>query len=226
MLSIQAAPGRRASRRLRYSSHVPLELVIFDCDGVLVDSERLAARVEARLMAAFGWPLSEQEIIERFLGRSEAYVLSEIELAVGRALPEWYGAYHEALHEAFRCELTPVTGVEEALNALAVPSCVASSGPHAKMRLTLGLTGLLDRFEGRLFSASEVDHGKPAPDLFLHAAASLGVQPRDCVVVEDSPAGIEAARAAGMRSLAYAGGLTPAGQLRGPTPWSSTTWLS
>ena len=193
-----------------------LELVIFDCDGVLVDSERLAVRVEASLIRSLGGMLSEQDILERFVGRSEAYLLPHIERAVGRQLPEWSQLYERHLYEAFRSELAAVAGIEAALDQLAIPACVASSGSQQKVRFTLGLTGLLERFDGRIFSATEVQHGKPAPDLFLHAAAQLGVAPGACVVVEDSKWGVAAARAAGMRSLGYAGGLTPRAWLEGP----------
>ncbi|MFD0593348.1 HAD family hydrolase [Catellatospora coxensis] len=110
-----------------------------------------------------------------------------------------------AAHEA---GLVPVPGIVEALNAITLPTCVASSGRHDKMRNTLGITGLYERFEGRIFSATEVANGKPAPDLFLHAAARMGADPARCVVVEDSRPGVQAARAAGMRVLAYAGGHT------------------
>jgi HAD superfamily hydrolase (TIGR01509 family) len=191
-------------------------LVIFDCDGVLVDSERLAVRVEAQLLATLGWPLGEDEILERFVGRSDAHMLAGIERALGREVPEWPALYRAALTEAFHAALVPVDGVADALDALTLPTCVASSGTIDKVRLTLGLTGLLDRFDGRIFSATEVAAGKPAPDLFLHAAARMGVPPAACVVVEDSVAGVEAARRAGMRCLGYAGGLTPASWLTGP----------
>jgi len=189
---------------------------VFDCDGVLVDSERLAVAVESRLLGELGWALTEDEVLDRFVGRSDAYMLAEIERALGRPVPEWSDLYIEHLHAAFEAELTAVEGIHDALDELALPSCIASSGTHEKMRLTLGLTGLLDRFEGRIFSASEVEHGKPAPDLFLHAAERCGVEPERCVVVEDSRSGVEAARAAGMRSFGYTGGLTPAHWLEGP----------
>ena len=191
-------------------------LVIFDCDGVLVDSERLAVRVEARLLAELGWPLGEDEILERFVGRSDAHQLAEIEAALGRAVPDWPARYGAALRDAFTAELVAVDGVVAALDDLSLPTCVASSGTIEKVRFTLGLTGLLERFDGRISSATEVAEGKPAPDLFLHAAAAMGVAPAACVVVEDSAAGVEAARRAGMRCLGYAGGLTPAGWLEGP----------
>lgn len=197
----------------------PVELVIFDCDGVLVDSERLSVRVEARLITELGWPLTEQDVLERFVGRSDAHMKAEIETALGRSVPEWDEAYHAALHEAFHAELVAVDGVAEALDALdeaGLATCVASSGTHDKMAVTLGLTGLRDRFAGRIFSATEVTHGKPAPDLFLHAAARTGVDPARCAVVEDSRYGVEAARSAGMVAFGYAGGLTPADWLAGP----------
>jgi len=189
------------------------ELVIFDCDGVLVDSEPIAVRVEVRLLAEVGWPLTEAEVLERFVGRKDADVLAEIEAYIGRSLPEWDQRYRTALYDAFETQLTAVEGVASAVDAVeaaGVATCVASSGTHDKMRRTLGLTGLWDRFEGRIFSSSEVANGKPAPDLFLHAAASMGVGPERCVVVEDSRAGAAAARAAGMHCVGYAGGLTPA----------------
>ena len=107
-------------------------------------------------------------------------------------------------------------GVVDALDTITVPSCVASSGTHEKMRFTLGLTGLYERFAGRIFSVSEVARGKPAPDLFLHAASRMAVPPERCAVVEDSRYGVEAARAAGMRAFGYAGGLASRGSLDGP----------
>ena len=194
----------------------PIELVIFDCDGVLVDSERLAVRVEARLLTDLGWPITEAEVLDRFVGRSDADMLAEIEATLGRAVPDWTERYQHDLHAAFHDELVAVPGVADAIDALVVASCVASSGTHDKMRLTLGLTGLHDRFEGRIYSATQVDRGKPAPDLFLFAASQMGVDPARCVVIEDSRSGVAAARAAGMRSLGFAGGLTPAEWLVGP----------
>ena len=194
-----------------------IELVIFDCDGVLVDSERLALRVESAALARLGWPLSETEVAERFLGRSDSYMNAQIEAQIGRPIPaEWSRELAEAYRVAFDEELTAVDGIAEALEAIRLPTCVASSGSHDKMRRTLGLTGLYDHFEGRIYSATEVERGKPEPDLFLHAAKQMGAEPARCVVVEDSPYGVQAARAAGMRSLGYAGGVTPADWLAGP----------
>lgn len=190
---------------------MPLELVIFDCDGVLIDSERIAIRIDAEALAALGWPLGEQEVIERFVGRSDEVMLGEIEAYLGRPAPdEWVSDLHRRYREAIETELTAVDGIVEALDRLTVPTCVASSGSHDKMRHTLGRTGLYERFAGRIFSATEVPHGKPAPDLFLLAADRMGVQPAACAVVEDSKYGVRAARAAGMHAFGYAGGVTPA----------------
>jgi HAD superfamily hydrolase (TIGR01509 family) len=193
------------------------DVVIFDCDGVLVDSEPIAVRVDAVVLGRLGWPLSEAEIVERFMGRSEAYMVGEIEAALGRPLPAgWDTEFAPLYREALEAELEPVDGVVEALDRISAPTCVASSSTHERIRFTLGLTGLLDRFDGRIFSSVDVANGKPAPDLFLHAAASLRAHPARCAVIEDSVYGVQAARAAGMRAFGYAGGLTPADRLAGP----------
>jgi HAD superfamily hydrolase (TIGR01509 family) len=194
----------------------PFQLVIFDCDGVLVDSERLAVRVEVAVLAELGWPLSQAEVIERFMGRSQAFMVQAILDRLGNRLPDgWQDRLDRRYRAAFEAELVPVDGIVEALDRIATPTCVASGGSHDKLRHTLGLTGLYDRFQGRIFSAAEVAQGKPAPDLFLHAAARLGAEPATCAVVEDSRYGVEAARAAGMRAFGYTGGLTPPERLAG-----------
>lgn len=195
---------------------MPVELVIFDCDGVLIDSERLAIKIDVLVLRELGWPLSEEEVIERFVGRSARDQQAAIEQQLGRKLPAgWERRFDPLYRTAFAAELAPVKGVLDALDQIAVPTCVASSATHAHLRYTLGLTGLYDRFAGRIFSSEDVARGKPAPDLFLHAAASLGAKPARCVVVEDSRPGIEAARAAGMRVLAFAAGLWPVQDLAG-----------
>ncbi|WP_049580250.1 HAD family hydrolase [Streptomyces sp. SBT349] len=194
----------------------PFDLIIFDCDGVLVDSEPLALRICVELGAELGWPLTEEEIIDRFLGRSERAVRAQIAERLGEeAAGRWGEWYRERLDLAIDTELTAVDGITEVLDAITVPHCIASSGRHAKMRRTLGRTGLYERFAGRIFSASEVARGKPEPDLFLYAASRMGVEPGRCAVIEDSQYGVRAARAAGMRSFGYAGGLTPAAWLAG-----------
>ncbi|ARF80914.1 HAD family hydrolase [Kitasatospora aureofaciens] len=198
----------------------PIELVIFDCDGVLVDSEVIAVRVLVQLGEEFGWPLTEAEAIERFVGRSEAANHAMVAERFDEETATLFDKRFRELHaEAVDAGLTPVDGLPEVLDALetlALPTCVASSGTHEKMRHTLGRTGLYGRFEGRIFSATEVGRGKPAPDLFLHAARRMGVDPARCLVVEDSGPGVQAARAAGMRALGYAGGVTAAERLAGP----------
>ncbi len=195
----------------------PIELVIFDCDGVLVDSERIAVRVQVALGAELGWPLTEDEVVDRFIGRSHAAIRDQIAARLGGQTAAIWSERFEQLHrEAVDTGLAPVEGLPEALDEITLPTCVASSGTHDKMRHTLGRTGLYDRFAGRIYSATEVGRGKPAPDLFLHAARQMGADPAACVVIEDSGPGVRAARAAGMRALGYAGGLTPAERLEGP----------
>lgn len=195
--------------------HGRFDLVIFDCDGVLVDSERLAVRTEAAILTGLGWPLPEADIIERFVGRSASAMHREIEEHLGRPV-DWKVEFEARYREAFTRELAPVPGVVGALDRIGTPVCVASSGSHEKMAFTLGLTGLADRFTGRIFSADEVAHGKPAPDVFLHAAARMGARPDRCAVVEDSVPGVTAALAADMAVFAFAGGVTSAGRLARP----------
>jgi HAD superfamily hydrolase (TIGR01509 family) len=195
-----------------------LELVIFDCDGVLVDSERITARVGAAVLSGLGWHIDEAEVLERFLGCSDEYFTATVETHIGRSLPAGWAAQYAPLYEAaYDAELAAVEGVREVLDRLqswGVRTCVASNGSHTKLARTLGRSGLAAHFPGRVFSAEDVAAGKPAPDLFLHAATTMGVPPESTVVVEDSPPGVAAARAAGMHCLAYAA-VTPATLLGG-----------
>lgn len=192
-----------------------LELVVLDNDGVLVDSERLANGVLADVLTGMGAPTTVGQSIDRYMGGTMARV-RQLVLADGVVLPDDFEAvYHRRLFAAFERELTAVPGVVRVLDALeaaALDTCVASSGTHERIALAHRVTGLTGRFGGRVFSAEDVAHGKPAPDLFLHAAAGCGVDPSVCVVVEDSPLGVEAARAAGMRVLGFAA-MTPAARL-------------
>ena len=182
------------------------ELVIFDCDGVLVDSEPISNRIVSEMLDEMGIALSVDAVRERFMGRSMQYCLDSIAQMLGGSAPaSFVDDYYRRSTAAFKDELTVVPGITAVLDALAIPCCVASSGVHAKMRTTLGLVGLLPRFEGRLFSVTEVAHAKPAPDVFLHAARCCNVRPAACLVVEDSPAGVAAGVAAGMTVYAYAG---------------------
>jgi HAD superfamily hydrolase (TIGR01509 family) len=185
-------------------------LVIFDCDGVLVDSEPLACASFSRALKAQGLDWSVEETMRRLMGLSLKTGVEICESELGRKLPDDFVETMQAItYQSFRdAPLQPVAGVKDAITALqkaGLDTCVASSGSPEKMRFTLGLTGLWDLFEGRIYSASQVPRGKPFPDLFLHAALDMNVQPFDCVVVEDSVPGVQAARSAGMRALAYAG---------------------
>jgi HAD superfamily hydrolase (TIGR01509 family) len=184
------------------------ELVIFDCDGVLVDSEPIINRAHAELLTTCGYQITEQDLVERFCGMSDAEMLVIIERDWGRALPLSYAKRVGVMIEkGFSQSLAAIEGVAEALDALRLPICVASSSAPEQIRRKLELTGLLDRFgQNNLFSAAMVARGKPAPDLFLYAAQRLGAQPSRCLVVEDSPAGIEAVCAAGMTAIGFCGG--------------------
>ncbi|MEU1225118.1 HAD family hydrolase [Streptomyces sp. NPDC005828] len=198
-------------------THEPAELVIFDCDGVLVDSERIYCRVDREVFASLGAEFTEAEMVEYFVGSSHDTLTAIVEERRGRPLePDWHAPFRQRYEDALDAELTAVEGVTDVLDALSVPYCLASNGSHTSIRKNLGRAGLLDRFEGRMFSARDVARGKPAPDLFLHAAATMGVPPERCAVVEDSPYGVQAARAAGMRAFGYCGGLTRADRLMGP----------
>jgi HAD superfamily hydrolase (TIGR01509 family) len=194
-----------------------IELVIFDCDGVLVDSEPIAVRVDREVLASVGLEMSDAEVIERFVGRSATVMLGMVEQHLGHVLsPEQLAGFEQLYIDAFEAELEPISGIEQALDGLSYPTCVASSSSPVSIRRKLARTGLLDRFEGRIFSATEVAHGKPAPDLFLYAAERMGVPPARCAVIEDSTYGVQAARAAAMRTYAYVGGLIPGDSLAGP----------
>jgi HAD superfamily hydrolase (TIGR01509 family) len=192
----------------------PYQLVIFDCDGVLVDSERITNQVFADMLGEFGLAFTLEDMFEHFVGRSMAQCLDKIAALLGKSPPAYFVAtYRARTQRALEAHLRPVPGITEALAQITIPWCVASSGEHKKMRLTLGLTGLLPHFEGKLFSVTEVARPKPAPDVFLYAASRCQVAPGDCAVVEDTPTGVEAAVAAGMTALGYAG-LTPRHRLQ------------
>lgn len=183
-------------------------LLIFDCDGVLVDSELLEHSVDAELLKPFGCASSAEELLDRFVGiaRRDMYEVVFAELKC--EMPE--GLLDEREKRVWRlCEadLKVIPGVSNALDALeGVDKCVASSSLPAKLRLKLDATGLTHHFAPHIFSTALVPHGKPAPDIYLHAARSVGHLPEACVVVEDSPHGIAGARAAGMPAIGFTGG--------------------
>jgi HAD superfamily hydrolase (TIGR01509 family) len=180
------------------------DLIIFDCDGVVVDSERIVHEVFGEFIAGLGVRLTP-DINEQFLGRSLADVLRIVTEHTGRAVPAGaLDGYRARRDEVLRAQVRAVDGVREVVEGLSVPYCIASSGDHAKMRATLGTTGLLPLFAGKLFSATEVASGKPAPDVFLHAASRMGTAPERTAVIEDSINGVLAGRAAGMTVFGYA----------------------
>ncbi len=187
---------------------VPAELVIFDCDGVLVDSEALGMEIEARHLTEAGFPITADEIGERFLGLSYASMVARVGEENGRPVPAEVAArLQRDVLAAFPARLRAVPGMDELLADLGRPRCVASSSDLDRIRLSLDLTRLIGHFEREhLFSAQMVERGKPAPDLFLHAATTVGIAPAACVVVEDSPHGVEAAVAAGMDVIGFTAG--------------------
>jgi HAD superfamily hydrolase (TIGR01509 family) len=182
-------------------------LIIFDCDGVLVDSEPISIAVLREVIAGEGHAIDEADAYRLFLGRSMSTIRETLVARFGLDFTDVHLAeIRRQLFERFRAELKAIEGIREAILALPNPRCVASSSKPERIRFSLELVGLLDLLEPNIYSATMVERGKPAPDLFLHAAASMGVDPGDCVVIEDSPAGIRAAKAAGMRVFAFAGG--------------------
>jgi HAD superfamily hydrolase (TIGR01509 family) len=186
---------------------VPIDLIIFDCDGVLVDSEVISCRAHANALTLHGYPISSEQVSRRFLGRSTKQANLEIETELGRKLPEAYhGDLQDELFRSFEADLEAIRGIHDVLDVVTQAVCVASSGSHQRMQVSLGSTGLHERLAPNIFSSSQVKNGKPAPDLFLFAADQMGVPPERCVVIEDSLAGIAGARAAGMTVFGFCGG--------------------
>ena len=185
----------------------PTTLIIFDCDGVLVDSEVLACRVEVAVLHGLGHPIPYAEFCRCAIGRSRKDNQAMLEAFWDRALPEDYtDQVQSQLFQTFRTELQPVAGMPALVARVRGDRCVASSSPPDRLGLALSLGGYAALFGGAVFSAVEVRRGKPAPDLFLHAAARRDCTPEHCLVVEDSVPGIEAAKAAGMVAIGFCGG--------------------
>jgi len=197
------------------------DLVIFDNDGVLVDSEPISNRHLAAYLTELGHPTSYEDSIRDYMGSAMHRIHDLVLERTGRRLPEDFDdVFHARVFAAFERELQPVAGVSGVLEKLAadgVPYCVASSGSHERIRVGHQAAGL-DRWfeEGRIFSSEDVGRGKPAPDLFLHAAERMGVEPTRCVVVEDSPLGLQAGVAAGMEVYGFTA-MTPVDKLAGAT---------
>ena len=184
-----------------------LSLVIFDCDGVLVDSEVISCRAHAETLTRHGYPITPDQVFDRFLGQSMRKATLEIERELGRSLPEdFHTQVYAEIFRLFAVSLEATPHIDEALAAIMLPVCVASSGPPEKISTSLNHVGLYDRFAPHIFSAVQVKNGKPAPDLFLFAAEQMQTAPARCLVIEDSVAGVTGARAAGMTVIGFHGG--------------------
>jgi HAD superfamily hydrolase (TIGR01509 family) len=188
------------------SSHPKPDLVIFDCDGVLVDSEVLSCQCLSEVLGERGIELSEDQTVELFLGRSTAALLSYYKDEPRFVADEVLTAFKSRVLQRFSDALQPIAGISSVVSSLQSPSCVASSSDLDRVSLSLSLTGLASLFGDRLYTAQMVEHGKPAPDLFLYAAARMRVAPQRTLVVEDSISGVNAAKAAGMTVWGFVGG--------------------
>jgi HAD superfamily hydrolase (TIGR01509 family) len=196
-----------SAQKTRQNENRKFDLVIFDCDGVLVDSEVISCRAHAEVLSRHGYPITEQQVLERFLGVSDRAARLIIEAETGRRLPADFEA--QVKHATLRFyagDLRAISYVDEAIAAIDLPKCVASSGTPEKIKHGLTCTGLYDGLAPNIFSASQVANGKPAPDLFLFAAAQMKAPPRRCLVIEDSLPGIAGAIAAGMTVFGFHGG--------------------
>ncbi|QDW41728.1 HAD family hydrolase [Bradyrhizobium sp. KBS0727] len=184
-----------------------IDLVIFDCDGVLVDSEVISCRAHAETLTRHGYPITPEQVFDRFLGQSMRKATLEIEAEIGRRLPDdFHTQVYAEIFRLFAASLQATPHIDAALAAIAVPVCVASSGPPEKISTSLNHVGLYDRFAPHIFSAVQVSNGKPAPDLFLFAAEQMQASPARCLVIEDSVAGVVAGCAAGMTVFGFHGG--------------------
>lgn len=187
------------------------DAVVFDCDGVLVDSEGLAVEVTHRIVTDLGWETDVETLSKLFIGCSSEFYYATLQEQLGRTLePGWDAPYAGWLDEALAERLESIPGIREALAEIDVPIALASNSRNARIRTSLTTVGLLDRFEGRICSAEDEAHGKPAPDVYLAAARTLGVDPARCIAIDDSPTGVLAAQRAGMFVLAYTGHFGPA----------------
>ncbi|RXG84107.1 HAD family hydrolase [Bradyrhizobium zhanjiangense] len=182
------------------------DLIIFDCDGVLVDSELLSCRCLSEVLAEFGFALSEAQALELFLGRSTKAIEQHYR-DLGQIVPDGFlPRLKSRVLETFAASLEPIPGVGAVVSDLTVPFCVASSSDIDRVSLSLDVTGLKPLFDGRIYTAQMVRHGKPAPDLFLHAAEKMRIPPARTLVIEDSVSGVQAGKAAGMTVWGFVGG--------------------
>lgn len=180
------------------------QLVIFDCDGVLVDSEPIVNRIFVELLTEIGLVMTCEQAAQTFVGKSSATCIEIVERSLGKPVPsDFLDRCRERETDALTRELQSVPGIELVLENLPIPKCVASNSSLRHVNLVLQLTGLIHHFNGNLFSANQVARPKPFPDVYLHAARQMAVSPADCVVVEDSVTGVQAACAAGMKVFGY-----------------------
>ena len=183
-----------------------IELVIFDCDGVLIDSELISRECALSSLRSLGMEINADTLFSRFLGVPRHVMASQVAAEGYPSGPDFVQKLEQSIVDSFQKQLRPILGIHDTLSSFKRPYCVASGSALAYVRRGLELTDLLHFFEPNIFSAAMVERGKPAPDLFLHAARSMGVAPRNCLVIEDSQAGIEAANAAGMHAFWFLGG--------------------
>lgn len=203
-----------------------LDLIIFDCDGVIADSEVLSTRATTAALAEFGLDLTEQQVAALFLGLTLEDGLERIRQQYQLVLPQAFALRKMQLTEQlFRRELAPVQGLVPLLQSLTIPYCVASNSSHERLQFTFEATGLTRYFEGRIYSAEDVAQGKPAPDLFLHAAKQQNAEPQHCLVIDDSPSGVRAAVAAGMPAIGFVGASHAYPALAGQLRDAGATWV-
>jgi len=194
-------------KKTRQNRDRNVDLVIFDCDGVLVDSEVISCRAHAAMLTRHGYPITADQVLERFLGVSDREARMAVEAELGRCLPDDFEAQmKQAALQRYADDLRTIPYVDEAIAAIGLPKCVASSGTPEKIRRGLSCAGLYDLLAPNIFSATQVKRGKPAPDLFLFAAEQMQASPARCIVIEDSVPGISGALAAGMTVLGFHGG--------------------
>ena len=203
-----------------------LDLIIFDCDGVIVDSEVLSTRAATAALAEFGLNLTEEQVAELLLGFTFEAGLDRIHKQYNHDLPPAFAARKMQLTEAiFRQELMPLPGLVALLDSLPLPYCVASNSSHERLRFTFEATALSHYFAGRIYSADDVANGKPAPDLFLHAAKQQQTPPERCLVIDDSPSGVRAAVAAGIPVIGFIGGAHAYPALADKLHEAGATWV-
>ncbi|MDP4595211.1 MAG: HAD family phosphatase [Beijerinckiaceae bacterium] len=184
-----------------------IDLVVFDCDGVLINSEELASEICVAAVRELGLHLTPHQYADRYAGHPVAEIWRRVEEDCGKPLPAGFRETVDTdVRRRFETELVAITGVAELLAQLVHPRCVASSSHITLLRANLGRVGLIDYFDPHVFSGSQVKRGKPAPDVFLYAASQMGADPARCLVIEDSMAGVTAARRAGMKAIGFAGG--------------------